>query len=253
MKLSFKVARGCHDFSPTYSGNVLKEAKILDRAATTYVHALQLSPNHAVVHGNLACVYAEQGLLDLAIDTYRRAILLQVRQSSLTEGSYSQSPSGPLVTRFVGLSLQTSYKFVGFVVLRVTICYMFQCILDWPFDANNQLKFSISITSALISSFGLSFSRCSLPQGQCLSRGIENRCSRILGPSIDPMHRIFSFLPASISRCLLQLGQCLGAKGHDQRRGRMLQHGFGSLPFSRRLAQQSSKYQKRTRPNRREH
>ena len=60
-------------------GNVLKEAKILDRAATTYVHALQLSPNHAVVHGNLACVYAEQGLLDLAIDTYRRAILLQVQ------------------------------------------------------------------------------------------------------------------------------------------------------------------------------
>ena len=59
-------------------GNVLKEAKILDRAATTYVHALQLSPNNAVVHGNLACVYAEQGLLDLAIDTYRRAILLQV-------------------------------------------------------------------------------------------------------------------------------------------------------------------------------
>ncbi len=29
------------------------------------------------VHGNLACVYYEQGLIDLAIDTYRRAIELQ--------------------------------------------------------------------------------------------------------------------------------------------------------------------------------
>ena len=41
-------------------GNVLKEAKIYDRAVSTYLRALQLSPNHAVVHGNLACVYAEQ-------------------------------------------------------------------------------------------------------------------------------------------------------------------------------------------------
>lgn len=30
-----------------------------------------------MVHGNLACVYYEQGLIDLAIDTYRRAIELQ--------------------------------------------------------------------------------------------------------------------------------------------------------------------------------
>lgn len=30
-----------------------------------------------MVHGNLACVYYEQGLIDLAIDTYRRAIDLQ--------------------------------------------------------------------------------------------------------------------------------------------------------------------------------
>jgi len=29
------------------------------------------------VHGNLACVYYEQGLVDLAIDTYKRAIELQ--------------------------------------------------------------------------------------------------------------------------------------------------------------------------------
>lgn len=36
-----------------------------------------MSPNNAVVHGNLACVYYEQGLIDLAIDTYRRAIELQ--------------------------------------------------------------------------------------------------------------------------------------------------------------------------------
>lgn len=42
-----------------------------------YLRALSLSPNHAVVHGNLACVYYEQGLIDLAIDTYRRAIELQ--------------------------------------------------------------------------------------------------------------------------------------------------------------------------------
>lgn len=41
------------------------------------MRALNLSPNNAVVHGNLACVYYEQGLIDLAIDTYRRAIDLQ--------------------------------------------------------------------------------------------------------------------------------------------------------------------------------
>ncbi len=42
-------------------GNVLKEARIFDRAVAGYLRALQLSPNHAVVHGNLACVYYEQG------------------------------------------------------------------------------------------------------------------------------------------------------------------------------------------------
>lgn len=31
------------------------------RAVGAYLRALQLSPNHAVVHGNLACVYYEQG------------------------------------------------------------------------------------------------------------------------------------------------------------------------------------------------
>lgn len=49
----------------------------LSRAVAGYLRALSLSPNHAVVHGNLACVYYEQGLIDLAIDTYRRAIELQ--------------------------------------------------------------------------------------------------------------------------------------------------------------------------------
>lgn len=49
----------------------------LFRAVAGYLRALSLSPNHAVVHGNLACVYYEQGLIDLAIDTYRRAIELQ--------------------------------------------------------------------------------------------------------------------------------------------------------------------------------
>lgn len=47
------------------------------RAVAAYLRALSLSPNHAVVHGNLACVYYEQGLIDLAIDTYKRAIELQ--------------------------------------------------------------------------------------------------------------------------------------------------------------------------------
>lgn len=47
------------------------------RAVAAYLRALNLSPNNAVVHGNLACVYYEQGLIDLAIETYRRAIELQ--------------------------------------------------------------------------------------------------------------------------------------------------------------------------------
>lgn len=47
------------------------------RSVAAYLRALNLSPNHAVVHGNLACVYYEQGLIDLAIDTYKRAIDLQ--------------------------------------------------------------------------------------------------------------------------------------------------------------------------------
>lgn len=42
-------------------GNVLKEARIFDRAVAAYLRALTLSPNHAIVHGNLACVYYEQG------------------------------------------------------------------------------------------------------------------------------------------------------------------------------------------------
>lgn len=76
-------------------GNVLKEARIFDRflnvifwwhvlisilsyrAVAAYLRALNLSPSHAVVHGNLACVYYEQGLVDLAVDTYKRAIELQ--------------------------------------------------------------------------------------------------------------------------------------------------------------------------------
>ncbi|XP_043475694.1 UDP-N-acetylglucosamine--peptide N-acetylglucosaminyltransferase 110 kDa subunit [Leptopilina heterotoma] len=49
----------------------------IKRAVGAYLRALNLSPNNAVVHGNLACVYYEQGLIDLAIDTYRRAIELQ--------------------------------------------------------------------------------------------------------------------------------------------------------------------------------
>ena len=44
-------------------GNVLKEARIFDRAVAAYLRALTLSPNHAIVHGNLACVYYEQGYI----------------------------------------------------------------------------------------------------------------------------------------------------------------------------------------------
>lgn len=58
-------------------GNVLKEARIFDRAVAAYLRALSISPSNAVVHGNLACVYYEQGLIDLAVDTYRKAIELQ--------------------------------------------------------------------------------------------------------------------------------------------------------------------------------
>jgi tetratricopeptide (TPR) repeat protein len=47
------------------------------RAVAAYLRALNLSQNHAVVHVNLACVYYEQGLMDLTIDTYRHAIELQ--------------------------------------------------------------------------------------------------------------------------------------------------------------------------------
>lgn len=56
---------------------VLMHYFIPNRAVAAYLRALNLSPNNAVVHGNLACVYYEQGLIDLAIDTYRRAIELQ--------------------------------------------------------------------------------------------------------------------------------------------------------------------------------
>ncbi|TDG41358.1 hypothetical protein AWZ03_012225 [Drosophila navojoa] len=56
---------------------VTLDPNFLDAAVAAYLRALNLSPNNAVVHGNLACVYYEQGLIDLAIDTYRRAIELQ--------------------------------------------------------------------------------------------------------------------------------------------------------------------------------
>ncbi len=46
-------------------GNVLKEARIFDRAVNAYLRALSLNPGHAIVHGNLACVYYEQGLVIL--------------------------------------------------------------------------------------------------------------------------------------------------------------------------------------------
>ena len=56
---------------------MFKEARIFDRAVNAYQQALLLNQSHAVVHGNLASVYYEQGRLDLAIDTYKTAISLQ--------------------------------------------------------------------------------------------------------------------------------------------------------------------------------
>uniref|UniRef100_A0A914KP85 TPR_REGION domain-containing protein n=1 Tax=Meloidogyne incognita TaxID=6306 RepID=A0A914KP85_MELIC len=50
---------------------------LIIRAVSSYLRALALNPKHAVVHGNLACVYYGQGHLDLAIETYKRAIELQ--------------------------------------------------------------------------------------------------------------------------------------------------------------------------------
>ncbi|OAF65698.1 hypothetical protein A3Q56_06592 [Intoshia linei] len=58
-------------------GNVLKDAKIYDRAIIAYLRALQLNENNSVVLGNLACIYCEQGHYLLSIETYKKAIELQ--------------------------------------------------------------------------------------------------------------------------------------------------------------------------------
>ncbi|XP_075229585.1 O-linked N-acetylglucosamine (GlcNAc) transferase sxc isoform X2 [Lycorma delicatula] len=65
------------DSEPLERGCLAWIKRWIKRAVAAYLRALNLSPNNAVVHGNLACVYYEQGLIDLAIDTYRRAIELQ--------------------------------------------------------------------------------------------------------------------------------------------------------------------------------
>ena len=44
-----------------YSDILWKLCFALFRAVTAYLRALTISPNHAIVHGNLACVYYEQG------------------------------------------------------------------------------------------------------------------------------------------------------------------------------------------------
>lgn len=68
----------CSSMSSWHMVNInINSCLSLCRAVAAYLRALSLSPNHAVVHGNLACVYYEQGLIDLAIDTYKRAIELQ--------------------------------------------------------------------------------------------------------------------------------------------------------------------------------
>lgn len=48
-------------------GNVLKEARIFERAAQSYIKALQLNTQHPIVLGNLASVYYEQGLSESRI------------------------------------------------------------------------------------------------------------------------------------------------------------------------------------------
>lgn len=58
-------------------GNVLKEARIFDRAVAAYLRALSLSPNNAIVHGNLACVYYEQGFVYIPDLFVAKFILLQ--------------------------------------------------------------------------------------------------------------------------------------------------------------------------------
>uniref|UniRef100_A0A6G1SIH5 protein O-GlcNAc transferase n=1 Tax=Aceria tosichella TaxID=561515 RepID=A0A6G1SIH5_9ACAR len=57
--------------------NVLKDARIFDRAVTTYLRALNLCPNNPQILANLACVYYEQNQIEMAIETFRRAISLQ--------------------------------------------------------------------------------------------------------------------------------------------------------------------------------
>ena len=49
-------------------GNVLKEARIFERAAQAYIKALQLNTQHPIVLGNLASVYYEQGSAKHAIN-----------------------------------------------------------------------------------------------------------------------------------------------------------------------------------------
>ena len=65
LSLTFQAVQLDPTFLDAYInlGNVLKEARIFDRAVAAYLRALSLSPNHAIVHGNLACVYYEQGLV----------------------------------------------------------------------------------------------------------------------------------------------------------------------------------------------
>ncbi|RVE46689.1 hypothetical protein evm_008652 [Chilo suppressalis] len=47
------------------------------RAVAVYLQSLKLTSTSGVLQGNLACTYYKQGFIDLAIETYRRAIELQ--------------------------------------------------------------------------------------------------------------------------------------------------------------------------------
>ena len=95
-----------------------------------YLRALNLSPNHAVVHGNLACVYYEQGLIDLAIDTYRRAIELQPNFPDAYCNLANALKEKGLVTESEEC-YNTALRYLSFLIVRK---FVFLCITVLPFD-----------------------------------------------------------------------------------------------------------------------
>lgn len=48
-------------------GNILTDTHQLDRVEASYLRALELSPNDAIIHGNVGDIYYDQGRFDLQI------------------------------------------------------------------------------------------------------------------------------------------------------------------------------------------